>query len=571
MSSPLAFAVACALRAAALLTVAWVITAVMRDQSAAKRHAVWLVAIVCALLVPFASATIPRVTIASVATRESSLARFVVAEPKSSTVPFSAKQMDVPSPALELGAVAQRRAPATGSGFPIAVLLTWFAGVAVVAIRSVSGIVGVRRLIARAQPISARRVSLFIDRLTGPKWSRRIRLVESTEATTPFSSCVGAHTIVLPVSHAAWSDRELQLVLAHETGHITRYDCVTHFAGTLLTAFHWFNPVAWRAVRALHAEAEQACDDRALRVAVEPVAYAELLFTFAQSSGRTSMVGALPMADSGAELAARLTAIVDATRQRDVCSARRHLLGAACGAVLVTAVAAPQLAATPRDATPTVRVPAAAPRENHVPTPSATRISAAPERTAADTGSDDERILLSDEVYRVARAATQARTGSDSVLAGALFDALDHVPLHDNDLVNERAAWALSRARGAALVAPLVDALSSTSWREVAYAAWALGPSRDGRTVTPLIGLLTHDAWRVRANAAAALNQLGDPRATDAMRATLGDGAWQVRAEAVEFLGRIGDIEPLRKMLKDPHIAVRLAAESALSTTGRSR
>jgi HEAT repeat protein len=193
-----------------------------------------------------------------------------------------------------------------------------------------------------------------------------------------------------------------------------------------------------------------------------------------------------------------------------------------------------------------------------------------PTRAVADTGDDDERLPFGDDVIRAARAATPTLAGPDSALAAVLFDALDHVALHEFDLVRERAAWALSRARGPALVAPLIDALASKHWREVAYAAWALGASNDGRAVIPLVGVLTHDAWRVRANAAGALHRLGDPRATDAMRASLGDGAWQVRAEAVQFLGRIGDTDPLHRMLKDPHIAVRSAAESAVGTR-RSR
>jgi len=53
------------------------------------------------------------------------------------------------------------------------------------------------------------------------------------------------------------------------------------------------------------------------------------------------------------------------------------------------------------------------------------------------------------------------------------------------------------------------------------------------------------------------------------MRTALRDPAWQVRVEAVDYLARLGgrSVRPLLEPLRgDRHLAVRLAAERALTT-----
>jgi HEAT repeat protein len=67
--------------------------------------------------------------------------------------------------------------------------------------------------------------------------------------------------------------------------------------------------------------------------------------------------------------------------------------------------------------------------------------------------------------------------------------------------------------------------------------------------------------------AASALAEIGDLRAAPAMTRAADDEAWQVRVSAVAWLGRLGgpaNLALVRAHLADRHIAVRLAAETAL-------
>jgi beta-lactamase regulating signal transducer with metallopeptidase domain len=54
--------------------------------------------------------------------------------------------------------------------------------------------------------------------------------------------------------------REARLVLLHELLHIRRRDVLVNWISVLALALHWFNPLAWVAMRRLRADQELACD-----------------------------------------------------------------------------------------------------------------------------------------------------------------------------------------------------------------------------------------------------------------------------------------------------------------------
>jgi HEAT repeat protein len=179
-----------------------------------------------------------------------------------------------------------------------------------------------------------------------------------------------------------------------------------------------------------------------------------------------------------------------------------------------------------------------------------------------------ERVPQLIDSVRLALGAARVLAGPDSALASLLVVALDRQPHGEEDLVRERAAWALSQATGDRLVEPLLDALDSADWRIRAYAAWALAPARDPRATGRLVLMLGHPVWRLRAMAAHALRELAHPAVSDAMHAALTDPAWQVRVQAVEFFAQLGGAdlaERLRPRLTDRHVAVRHAALRAVT------
>lgn len=86
-----------------------------------------------------------------------------------------------------------------------------------------------------------------------------------------------------------YNARERELVLAHEYAHHARGDLLANWLSLLLLALHWWNPVAWIALRAFREDQELAADACVLagRAACEVPLYARVL-------ARTAGVGCAP-------------------------------------------------------------------------------------------------------------------------------------------------------------------------------------------------------------------------------------------------------------------------------------
>ncbi|MEO6279076.1 M56 family metallopeptidase [Roseateles sp.] len=67
--------------------------------------------------------------------------------------------------------------------------------------------------------------------------------------------------VALPADfETRFTPEERRLILAHEDVHRTRHDNAWNLLTCLLTALHWWNPLAWLAARRMQADQELACD-----------------------------------------------------------------------------------------------------------------------------------------------------------------------------------------------------------------------------------------------------------------------------------------------------------------------
>lgn len=89
----------------------------------------------------------------------------------------------------------------------------------------------------------------------------RVAMIESDAAAGPLAFGIWRKYVAFPSDFAErYDDLERDLALAHELGHHARGDLAANWAALAMLAFHWFNPVAWRAFRAFRADQEMACD-----------------------------------------------------------------------------------------------------------------------------------------------------------------------------------------------------------------------------------------------------------------------------------------------------------------------
>jgi beta-lactamase regulating signal transducer with metallopeptidase domain len=115
--------------------------------------------------------------------------------------------------------------------------------------------------------------------------NRPIRLLVSDKVRVPAAVGFVKPAVVLP----AWilhefSCVELRPILIHELAHLRRYDSWTNLFQKVARALFFFHPAIWWIDARLSLEREMACDDAVLTATINPRAYAESLIGLLEKS-----------------------------------------------------------------------------------------------------------------------------------------------------------------------------------------------------------------------------------------------------------------------------------------------
>lgn len=143
--------------------------------------------------------------------------------------------------------------------------------------------------------------------------STHVELRHSHHINSPMTWGIINPVILVPSSALNWDDALIESTVLHELAHIKRGDWLTQQLAWCVCAIYWINPLSWRSLNCLHAHAETAADDMALRAGVKKSHYAENLLSVAKKicQHRTENYAALSMAAKGSELSTRITAILN--------------------------------------------------------------------------------------------------------------------------------------------------------------------------------------------------------------------------------------------------------------------
>lgn len=582
------FALETLVGATALLVVAFAVTAVMRNASAAARHHVWSATIVGILALPVLEIAVPwRLGVVPVL---STVPERVVSP--GSSVEMNAGEVGSPGatePVLEAGATNEPIARGTeagmfdsagpaaptgtsGAGLGIGsrnsdlarfVWFAWILGVAFVAGRLLVGSASVWFLARRARPVTSRSWYTLLGRVT-ERLSLRVpvRLARSPRIAMPITTGVVRPAIVLPADSEWWSEDRRQAVLLHELAHVRRHDLVLHWLAWVACAVYWFHPLAWKAARQLRHESERACDDLVIESGTRPSSYAEHLLEIVRAAGfGRSPTLAMPMAQRS-RFEGRLLAILEADVRRTAGS-RFGMLGAVVGVVAIAVPLAAMGPAAGQEMAPgeeAIESTAEAPPPTGIEkfTIEVPRIAARPVVVAPGTE-------LQAEVER------QAEASRDVDREGAEREVEALVPaLADREAaVRAEAARSLGELEDPRSVEALSRALRTDESAEVRrMAAWALGEIEDPAAVPALDHAIRNDAdVEVRRMAAWALGEIESPAAVDALGAAIGDGDLEVRMAAAWALGEIEDpraVPWLKRAMGDSNPGVRRKAAWAL-------
>lgn len=322
-------------RVTLLISVAVVASLLLRRRSAAVRHFVWVVALVCALALPMVRALSPGWSAAALLfqqPREHANPTLVVKHEShqsgspaetalANTRPDRRKTQsgvsDASNEHSKREAVIYVTPPtATDSSFRVPwmwVGAIWLAGVVVSLLLQAVRLVLAWPCVARCTRVegagAAKLLSLAATRF---RMRRHVELRVSRVPISPMTWGVLRPIIVLPPNHDQWSSGCQQAALWHELAHVRRLDWLTKRIAQVACAVYWFHPLVWYCAMRLCKDAEHAADDFVISAGTDNASYASQLLDIARSLRACRACGAVgPAMAKGSQLEYRIEALLD--------------------------------------------------------------------------------------------------------------------------------------------------------------------------------------------------------------------------------------------------------------------
>jgi beta-lactamase regulating signal transducer with metallopeptidase domain len=185
----------------------------------------------------------------------------------------------------------------------------WLVGVALLGLRLALGLAGAELTRRRGRVAAPQAVERAVAELAGCLGIRQsVAVFESAMATVP--TLVGwlSPVILLPASAiSGLTTQQLEAVLAHELAHVRRRDYLVNLLQTVVETLLFYHPAVWWLSRKIRQERELCCDDIAVELFGDRVAYARALATLEER--RTDQPGWVTAA-SGGVLADRIRRVV---------------------------------------------------------------------------------------------------------------------------------------------------------------------------------------------------------------------------------------------------------------------
>lgn len=156
-------------------------------------------------------------------------------------------------------------------------------------------------LMRRARPAGEELTSIVASCCQRVRLDRVPRVVQVTEACSPFVCGLFRPTVVLPDTIESLVGRDqLAPILTHEVAHIRRRDLLWNWIPQLARMLFFFHPVAHWASYSTRLEAELACDAWAMAATGStPRAYAELLVQIVTQLAEPAMLRSASVASAG--------------------------------------------------------------------------------------------------------------------------------------------------------------------------------------------------------------------------------------------------------------------------------
>ncbi|MBN2475033.1 MAG: M56 family metallopeptidase [Pirellulales bacterium] len=170
-------------------------------------------------------------------------------------------------------------------------VLAWMLGVLLLAVRNVGGWATAQRLCsAGTSPIDGEVVGRLAGLIERAGLARPVRVLASTVVDMPMVVGSLRPLVLIPLSVlTGLPPLQLDAVIAHELAHIRRHDYLVNLLQTVVETLLFYHPAMWWISRRVRIERELCCDDMAVAVCGNKLAYAEALTAVERQRGRPAL------------------------------------------------------------------------------------------------------------------------------------------------------------------------------------------------------------------------------------------------------------------------------------------
>ncbi len=191
---------------------------------------------------------------------------------------------------------------------PLVVIL-WAVGVVILSARAFLGWVGAHRLVRLdTREVSGSLQEIFRGLMASLEIQQAVRVLRSARVSVP--TVVGwlKPVILIPVAVInRLPEDQLEMIIAHELGHIRRYDYLFNLLQVVIETLFFYHPAIRWMSKQVRQEREHCCDDLVLAQRDQPVLYARALANL--EIMRDDPLPAMVLAASGGDLIQRLRRI----------------------------------------------------------------------------------------------------------------------------------------------------------------------------------------------------------------------------------------------------------------------
>jgi len=348
-----------ALKGAILVAIAACAAYLLRNRSAASRHAAWTAAVIGHLAIPALVLLLPAWKMPVLPATSWMGAESAPITATAIAPPGANAKVDAGNPVTSAttpsdtkssaAAPSPQPIPSVGTGQPgivPIVVAIWLAGALLVLLRLAFGTWRVGQLARDGARVEDGVWLSLTQRLANRLGvTRPLILLRGERLAVPVTWGIVYPAVLLPQDADSWSEERRRFVLVHEMAHVKRFDALTQLLAQISLAVFWFDPLVWLAAHRMRVEREHACDDYVLRDGTAPSLYAGELLEMVRSIGTprhdraAPAFAALAMARRS-EFEGRMLAILDPRLDRHTLTRRGTLMTAVIVALLTLPLAA---------------------------------------------------------------------------------------------------------------------------------------------------------------------------------------------------------------------------------------